>query len=77
MAEVLGREIRKQLLNAPARSALKLLPPRRDEVPPPVRLRKLPPQYRELIGDHAEHPGTGKGRMALKREKERSDRAAA
>ena len=34
-------------------------------VPPPEPVAALPKKYRALIGDHAAHPGTGKGRMAL------------
>ncbi|MDA8457145.1 DNA cytosine methyltransferase [Acidovorax sp. GBBC 3334] len=67
VAEVLAREIRKQLLDAPTRSRLKLLPPRREHVPPPVRLSAVPKKYHEHIGEHEAHPGTGKGRQALRR----------
>jgi DNA (cytosine-5)-methyltransferase 1 len=67
VAEVLARAIRRQLLDAPTRKAMKLLPPRREVVPPPVRLAKVPKKYHEHIGVHAAHPGTGKGRQALLR----------
>ncbi|MGQ0711890.1 MAG: DNA cytosine methyltransferase [Rhodoferax sp.] len=67
VAEILAREIRKQLLDAPTRGRLKLLPPRREYVPPPVRLATVPQKYRKYIGVHAPHPGTGKGRQALLR----------
>lgn len=67
VAEVLAREIRKQLLDAPTRSPLKLLPPRREHVPPPVRLAAVPSKYHQNIGEHEDHPGTGKGRQALLR----------
>lgn len=76
IAEVLAREIRKQLLGSPSRGQLKLLPPRRTNTPPPEPLRPVPDQYLALIGDHAEHPGTGKGRGALRRVFERGDQAA-
>ena len=62
-----GREIRRQLLNAPTSGPLRLLPPRRkrssstgqgnqrsEEIPCPCR-------------EHEAHPGTGKGRQALRR----------
>ena len=68
IAEILAREIRKQLLDAPVETALKLLPPRRQSVPQPERLPHLPTKYRQYIGDHAAHPGTGKGRSAKRRE---------
>lgn len=67
VAEVLGREIRRQLLNAPTRRSLKLLPPRRENVPPPVKLAPVPNKYHQHIGVHEAHPGTGKGREALRR----------
>lgn len=67
IGEVLGREIRKQLLGKPARGPLKLMPPRRGNVPPAERPKPLPKKYRELIGVHAAHPGTGKGRQAQAR----------
>jgi DNA (cytosine-5)-methyltransferase 1 len=66
IAEVLAREIRRQLLGAPLSSALKLLPPRRKRIPPPEAAAPLPKKYRSLIGDHADHPGEGKGRGAVK-----------
>jgi DNA (cytosine-5)-methyltransferase 1 len=65
---VLAREIRKQLLGTPARGRPKLMPTRRAPVPPAVVPRPVPPEYIALIGDHADHPGTGKGRAARLRE---------
>jgi DNA (cytosine-5)-methyltransferase 1 len=75
MGEILGREIRKQLLDSPKRGGLKLLPPRRNVVPAPEKVRSVPKEYLDLIGDHAPHPGTGKGAMALRRRKERDPRS--
>ena len=69
VAEVLAREIRRQLLDSPLNSPLRLLPPKRDPTPGPEPLAALPEKYKELIGEHAAHPGTGKGRMALTRAK--------
>jgi hypothetical protein len=45
---------------------LKLLSPKRDEVPPPAQVAKLPKKYHEHIGHHEAHPGEGKGRLAVK-----------
>lgn len=70
MGEVLGREIRRQFLDAPLNSELTLLPPLRTPVPAPERLTSLPKQYQALIGTHAAHPGTGKGRKAVERSEE-------
>jgi DNA (cytosine-5)-methyltransferase 1 len=67
VAEVLAREIRSQLLDAPIKSALKLLPPRLENVPPPIKIAPVPRKYHQLIGIHEAHPGTGKGRKALQR----------
>jgi len=62
LAEVLAREIRTQLLGRRApRGAPRLLPPRREPVPPPEKLAPLPSRYESLIGEHEAHPGTGKG----------------
>jgi DNA (cytosine-5)-methyltransferase 1 len=70
IAEVLAREIRRQLLDAPMRGPLKLLPPQRENMPPPARVASVPKKYHEFIGQHEAHPGTGKGRQALVRAKE-------
>jgi DNA (cytosine-5)-methyltransferase 1 len=67
LVEVLAREIRKQLLNSPVRGDLKLLPARREFVPPPEPVQPVPQEYLSLVGDHPAHPGTGKGRAALLR----------
>lgn len=65
MTEILGRAIREQLLDAPMEAGvpLKLLPPLRQPVPPPEPLTPVPDKYRVHIGDHAAHPGTGKGHL--------------
>lgn len=67
VAEVIAREIRSQLLGKPLRSALKLLPPRRENVPPSEPVAIVPKAYRVLAGNHAEHPGTGQGNRARQR----------
>jgi len=67
MAEILAREIRRQLLDSPIRKPLRLLPPFREEVPLPAKVARVPRKYHELVGIHEAHPGTGKGREALRR----------
>ncbi|MCJ2040843.1 DNA cytosine methyltransferase [Methylobacterium sp. J-059] len=67
IAEILAREIRKQILDVPAKGRLALKPKRKEFVPPPERLAPVPDRYHELVANHAEHPGTGKGRNASKR----------
>jgi len=67
LAEILGREILTQLLGRPAPiTPPTLLPPRREPIPPPAPVLPVPAAYRSLIGDHAPHPGTGKGPAALR-----------
>lgn len=68
IAEVLGREIRRQLLDSPSRRPLKLIPRRSSSVPPPEPVKRLPAKYRHLVGDHADHPGEGRGKRAVKRQ---------
>jgi DNA (cytosine-5)-methyltransferase 1 len=71
VAEVLAREIRRQLLGAPVGGPLRLLPPRRHDVPPSEPVAEVAEKYLHLVGDHTAHPGTGKGRAALRRVAER------
>jgi DNA (cytosine-5)-methyltransferase 1 len=62
LGEILGREIRKQLLGERVRLATyKLAVGRRPDMPPPERIAPVPVRYLKLVGDHAAHPGTGKG----------------
>jgi DNA (cytosine-5)-methyltransferase 1 len=73
LAEVLALEIRRQLLGSSRRSpTLKLLPPRREPVPAAEKVRAVPVRYHELTGNHADHPGEGRGAHAVRRAKERA-----
>jgi DNA (cytosine-5)-methyltransferase 1 len=66
MAEVLGLAIREQLTGVSTEEApLKLLPPKRSPVPKPERIAAVDQKYLHLEGEHAEHPGTGKGPRAV------------
>lgn len=67
LAEVLAREIRRQLLDSPFDGELQLLPPRRAPVPDPEPLDPVPEKYHHMAGDHADHPGTGKSVKARAR----------
>lgn len=68
LAELLAREIRQQLLgHMVPYSPLALLPKRRNDVPEPERVMPVPKTYQALIGEHSEHPGTGKGWRATER----------
>ena len=66
IAEIMAREIRRQFFGSALNSAPLLLPPHRTRVPRPEPLSPLPAQYEALIGTYAAHPGTGKGRGAVK-----------
>jgi DNA (cytosine-5)-methyltransferase 1 len=66
LAEVLGREIRRQLLRQPCEeSRLRLALGRRLPVPPPEPVAPVPDKYLHLVGDHEPHPGTGKGYLVF------------
>jgi DNA (cytosine-5)-methyltransferase 1 len=67
VAEVIARAIRSQLLGKEIRSKLKLLPPRRAQMPKAERVARVPASYLALAGEHAEHPGTGRGNRARHR----------
>jgi DNA (cytosine-5)-methyltransferase 1 len=71
LAEVLAREIRRQLQaddNDPG--PLKLIPALQRPIPGPEPLQAVPAEYRKLIGDHPDHPG--EGRLSGKPKKERA-----
>lgn len=68
VAEIIARAIREQLLLAPLKSAkLKLLPPRLGPSPSAEPVVPVPTCYHGLIGNHAQHPGTGRGNRARQR----------
>ncbi|MGE0188133.1 MAG: DNA cytosine methyltransferase [Steroidobacteraceae bacterium] len=68
MAEVLARSIRSQLTGKPnSRQKYRLTVPYRGRAPAPERQRGVPAKYRQLTGTYEAHPGTGKGRGALRR----------
>lgn len=59
MAEILARAIRGQLIGSPAQAeSLGLLPPVRGPRPAPEPVAAVPVRYRELVGEHADHPGS-------------------
>lgn len=65
IAEILANTIKQQIFDQPAANQLRLMPPRRLPVPEPVTVRVVPTEYLGMVGNHAPHPGTGKGRGAL------------
>ena len=61
LAEVLAREIRRQLLGDQGDpGVLTLLPPARASTPDPEPVGSAPARYRDLVGDHPDHPGEGR-----------------
>jgi DNA (cytosine-5)-methyltransferase 1 len=69
LAEVFGREIKRQLLGIKPRSRKPaLLLQGKGTVPPPGRVRPVDPEYLRLAGAHSAHPGHGRGPGALQRE---------
>lgn len=75
IAEILGREIRAQLLDSSPTGGLTLLPPQRKTVPSPELVAPVPEKYHELLGVHLAHPGTGKGNTAKLRASVQSSNA--
>ena len=67
LAEVLARAIRQQFLGDTIPLAPILAPARRLPVPPPELLKKVPKKFNVFLGDHEDHPGTGKGPAASQR----------
>lgn len=59
MGEILGREICSQLIGYPeAAGPLTLLPSVRRPIPSVEPVTTVPERYRELVGEHADHPGS-------------------
>lgn len=71
LAEVVGREIRRQWLRDLRGPRLnvnpELLPPLRPGCPPPTQTTRVPPAYLPLRHTETAHPGTGKGHRAAQR----------
>jgi DNA (cytosine-5)-methyltransferase 1 len=68
LAEVIARELRGQLLGLqPIASDPRLSIVRQDPTAAPEPLRPVPRRFRQLMGKHAAHPGTGHGYAARKR----------
>jgi DNA (cytosine-5)-methyltransferase 1 len=67
IGELLGLEIRRQILGENVRASLTLIPTRRNDCPPPEVVAEVPEEYRSLRGVHQDHPGTGQGPAAITR----------
>ena len=69
MAEILGRQIRRQFFKSRVRARPTLIPPRSCQVPAPelpAEAASLPTRILELAGDHVAHPGPGLGPGAMR-----------
>jgi DNA (cytosine-5)-methyltransferase 1 len=62
LAEVLGRSLMEQMFNLKTEETPTLAVVPKDNTPPPEQLKPVPEEYLSLMGNHAPHPGTGKGR---------------
>ena len=69
IGELLGLEIRRQFFDHSVRRYLKLIPAQRKDCPPPARTERVLPCYLSLRGKHKDHPGTGRGPGARRRER--------
>jgi DNA (cytosine-5)-methyltransferase 1 len=68
LAEVLARAISSQILGGGPYDGLPtLIPEPREDRPPPEAVAPVPDEYMDLVGAHADHPGTGKGPGAVQR----------
>lgn len=62
LAEVLGRALLEQVLGKRVAAPLRLAVARAKATPPPEPVHDVPQEYMPLVGEHAPHPGTGRGR---------------
>lgn len=72
IGELLGLELRRQLLGDRVRRGLRLLPERAPQCPAPERISSVPRDYLDLRAEHREHPGTGLGPAARRRQRAES-----
>lgn len=64
LAEVMAREVNVQLLGRPPyKHVPTLLPQKRRPIPDPEAVAHVPSKYLSLMGDHTDHPGTGRGAL--------------
>jgi len=62
LAEVLGRSLMEQVFGQRTEGTLRLAISRNVDIPPPEQIQPVAKKYLGFMGDHAPHPGTGKGR---------------
>ena len=62
IGEMIGLEIRRQFLGQDVRSNLELIPNHKRSKPiSPLKLKRVPKEYSNLLGKHDDHPGHGLG----------------
>ena len=61
MSEILAREIASQLFGKRVEEPLALSIPRCNSIPNSEPVHDVPKEYLHLVGEHAAHPGTGRG----------------
>jgi DNA (cytosine-5)-methyltransferase 1 len=76
IGELLGLEIRRQLLGEQPDVLPPLIPELRDDCPPPEPTQRVPHRYLELRGQQEDHPGAGLGPGARERREQELRRAA-
>jgi DNA (cytosine-5)-methyltransferase 1 len=62
MGEILAREIGRQVFGRDVAEPPTLAVSRSDSIPEAEPVHSVPEKYLHLVGEHAAHPGTGKGR---------------
>lgn len=67
LAELVGLKMRARFFDEASceEATATLVPPKRQDLPKPRRRNPLPKKYLPLVGEHKDHPGTGKGPGAL------------
>ena len=65
LGEVVAREILRQLFDAKVSEGCSLKIERRRPIPSPEEVAPVPDKYLHLVGEHPDHPGTGKGPIAF------------
>lgn len=75
LGEVLARAMRHQLLGHRVSLAATLLPTLRRPIPAPELVRPVTQLFRDLVGEHDAHPGTGLGYAAARRPGSRFDKS--
>jgi len=69
IGELLGLELRRQILGSRVRRNLRLLPERKLSRPAPEQISIVPRKYLNLRAEHCEHPGIGLGPAARCRDR--------